>query len=830
MATDSEDRTQNAASVRIDLHVHSKFSKRPSQWVLKKLGCPESFTDPHNIYRIAKAKGMDLVTITDHNTIDGVLEIAHLPDVFISEEITTYFPEDGCKVHVLAYGITERHHGEIQKIRENIFDLAAYLRSERIVHAVAHPLYGVNERLTAAHFEKMLLLFRRFELNGAREAGQNQIVRTIVADLGPEQLDRLAETHAIMPLFPLPWKKQLIAGSDDHSGLNIARSHTRVDGGPTVEGVLAAIAEGRCEPMERSSTPRTLAHNLYGIAYQYYRNRFGLGRYVNRDILLKYLERSLNSDPEAEGGLLSRLQVFWNYRRRPRVSTEISNGLMEMLRQETWRFLRENPALLKPAKPGDPSAEGGDPETRWFDFVNQVSNKVMCSFANHLMGHLSGANVFNIFHTIGAAGGLYTLLAPYFVSFVHFTKDRKMNGEILHRFQDPVAETLGDRAGRTRVAHFTDTFYEVNGVAQTLQQQVEIARRTGKDLTVITCDAADHLDRPGVTNFKPVGRWELPEYPELQVFYPPFLEMLNHCHEQGFTHIHSATPGPIGLAALGIAHILNLPINGTYHTALPQYAQYLTGDSAIEELTWRYTLWYYDQMDAVYVPSRATGDELIAKGLNPEKIRLFPRGIDTARFHPAKRNGVMKKRFGIGGEIVKLLYVGRVSKEKNMPLLAQAFKALLAETQDIHLFIVGDGPYLEEMKRTMAGTPCTFTGYMDGEPLATMYASSDIFVFPSTTDTFGNVVLEAQAAGLPVIVTDQGGPHENMLSDRTGLVVKGDDPESLGRAMRILAGDRGLARSMGASARRYMEDRSFEQAFDETWRMYDEDPARRRAG
>ena len=101
----------------IDVHVHSKYSKRPSQWILKKIGCPECFTEPVDIYQIAKRRGMTHVTIADHNTINGALEIAHLPGTFISEEITTYFPDDGCKVHVLALNITETEHEDIQKIR-----------------------------------------------------------------------------------------------------------------------------------------------------------------------------------------------------------------------------------------------------------------------------------------------------------------------------------------------------------------------------------------------------------------------------------------------------------------------------------------------------------------------------------------------------------------------------------------------------------------------------------------------------------------------------------------------------------------------------------------
>ena len=214
--------------MKIDLHVHSKYSIRPSQWILQKLGCPECFTEPAEVYRIAKERGMDLVTITDHNTISGSLDIAHLPGTFVSEEVTTYFPEDGCKAHVLVYDIDESIHREIFRIRENIFDLVPFLNSQGIVHILAHPLYAVNDKLTIDHFEKFLLLFRNFELNGARDEYQNQSIRLILKTITPATIEKLIDKHGIVPLFPDPWRKNLTGGSDDHSSLNIARQHTRV--------------------------------------------------------------------------------------------------------------------------------------------------------------------------------------------------------------------------------------------------------------------------------------------------------------------------------------------------------------------------------------------------------------------------------------------------------------------------------------------------------------------------------------------------------------------------------------------------------------------------
>ena len=122
------------AAYRVDLHVHSRYSTCPSQWILQKIGCGESYTPPRKIYDIARARGMDYVTITDHDTIDGAMEIAHLPQTFISEEISAYFPDDKCEIHVLAWNITEAQHREITRLRTNIYELAPYLRGQGIAH------------------------------------------------------------------------------------------------------------------------------------------------------------------------------------------------------------------------------------------------------------------------------------------------------------------------------------------------------------------------------------------------------------------------------------------------------------------------------------------------------------------------------------------------------------------------------------------------------------------------------------------------------------------------------------------------------------------------
>lgn len=796
--------------MKIDLHVHSKHSTRPSQWVLQKIGCPESFTEPMKIVRLAREQGMDMVTIADHNTINGALEIAHLPDAFVSVEVTTYFPEDGCKVHILALDIDEKRFAEIQKIRENIFDLTAYLRRENVTHVCAHPLFGVNDRLTPDHVERLLLLFNNLEINGARDNAPNVALRLIAAALRPEDIERMAERQGIEPYGPAPWKKSLTGGSDDHGALNIARIHTEVPGAQTLADFLRGVDQGLSQARGEAARPETMAHNLYAIAYQFYKNKFSLQRYVNKDIFLRFVDRFLGAEETRASSVIDRLQTYWTTRRYLSTRPGDSGRVQDVCRREAARLIHDDPELSRIARLGGPLPEnkGG----LWYRFCTGATNKVLTRFADKLLSNVSGGNLFDIFHTVGSAGALYSMLAPYFLAYTLFHQDRRFSREVL-------ATVLGRPAAREpKVAHFTDTFYEINGVAKTLQRSVVLAARTGKDLTLVTCTPAPGEARPGVRNFAPIGVYDLPEYPQQKIFYPPVLDMLQFAFEEDFTHVHSATPGPIGLAALLVSRLFKLPIHGTYHTQIPQYAHQLTGDTGMEDMAWRYTIWYYNQMDLVYAPSRATADELAERGLPREKIVVYPRGVDTELFHPAKRNGYLK-RHGLEKGLT-LLYVGRISKEKNLHLLAEAFLTLRPKIPSLNLVVVGDGPYRPRMQTLLAGSGAVFTGILEGEDLAACYASSDIFVFPSATDTFGNVVLEAQASGLPVIVTDVGGPRENMQPGATGLVVSAGSAEELTRAVERLALDPQTRAAMAAEGRRIMEPRSFEKAFDQTWSLY----------
>lgn len=784
---------------KADLHIHSKYSDQPTNWLLKKFGCSECFSEPEEIYQTAKKKGMNCVTITDHNDIRGCLEILKYPYTFISCEITSFFPEDDCKFHILTYNISEHQYYEMMKLRYNVYDLREYIIENKIFYSVAHPLYAVNNKLTADVFEKLILLFNTFEINGCRSKQQNDVLKLILDNLTPEIIDNLAQKHNIKP-YGQAWEKTYTAGSDDHTGIKIGTKYTQSDSVSSVKDFLEnIIIEGNFEEKGFNLSPKGLAHNLYSIAYQFYSKKFEIEKFVNKDTSLKIIDKLLTNQKRGEDLISKFILNIRNQTIMAQTNGQelLSNSVINIINRT---MITKHIDIIK-----DVTLE--NIADKWFTVANSNINNGLSHLINYLLNNYKKGNVFDIFHGIGSVGSLYFLIAPYFISYSIFERDKRFANLLKKKFTDDKREV--------KVAHFSDTFYDVNGVAKTLQQSLKIAKKVKKDYTIVTCiDNSDKIKKiEDERVFEPIGKSVMPEYSELNFYYPPFLEMLDYIYNNDFTHLHCATPGPVGLAALSISKILKKPIYGTYHTAFPQYMAYLTNDPTMVSIAWKYMIWFYNQLDVVFVPSKAMKEELASKGIEDSKLKLYPRGVDTQRFRPIAN----KEK-----DVINLLYVGRISKEKNLHVLANAYKKISKEHKNVVLQVVGDGPYREEMFQYLQGTNAVFTGYKQGDELIKLYSGADLFVFPSTTDTFGNVVLEAQACATPVIVTDAGGPMENIIPGESGIIVKGNCDESLYKGIKSLLDKEKLA-AMSEKAFEYLKDRSFEGAFLKTWEFYEEE-------
>jgi len=346
-----------------------------------------------------------------------------------------------------------------------------------------------------------------------------------------------------------------------------------------------------------------------------------------------------------------------------------------------------------------------------------------------------------------------------------------------------------------KVAIFTDTFVpQVNGVARTMGRLAGALSERDISCLVLSPDTGFE-DNRGYDLYFSQG-FKFLVYPECKIALPNFSELCIRLDLFKPDVLHLATEFSMGLCGLKYASRARIPVVGSYHTNLPQYLSYY-GFSFLSVWVWKYLCWFHNQCLKNYCPSKETLKLLSTKGVR--NLDIWGRGVDTALFSPLKRKPSFKVQVGAEDKTV-LLYVGRLAPEKDLDILINAFRILNKYHRGIHLVITGEGPLSASLKRE-APPGVTFTGYLHGEELAEAYASSDIFVFPSTTETYGNVILEAMASGLPVVASYSGGVKENLINFYNGLACRPQSCTDMVMAATALIEHEYLRKNLAAQAR-----------------------------
>ncbi len=339
-----------------------------------------------------------------------------------------------------------------------------------------------------------------------------------------------------------------------------------------------------------------------------------------------------------------------------------------------------------------------------------------------------------------------------------------------------------------RVALVADGVGAMHGVTHTPD---EIRERgvPGFEVEVIGTDP--HVDR----RLSAVAEVEIPFYPDVRVGVPSLPAMVETLADGRYDVLHLCTPGPAGVAAGLIGRIMELPTVGSYHTELASYAGLRSGSEALE-LGVRLALGaFYGQAGHVLSPSADSDAKLVALRIPAERIGRWDRGVDLDRFSPSRRR---PGRFGPDPTRVNVLYAGRLTRERGMGLLADAFEQARSRDPRLHLVLAGGGPEREALAERL-GEHVTCLGWLEGDALASACVSADLFLFASRTDTFGQVVLEAQASGLPVVAVGIGGPAELIADGRSGLALPAERRGDRGGGRRPggIAGGARTARSRG---------------------------------
>jgi len=784
------------ATTRVDLHCHSTASEESRLGVQRAVGLPECATPPEEVYELAKRRGMDFVTITDHDTIDGVLQIADRPDVFVSEELTASFRGQPQAVHVLCYGIAPADHEWLQAHSGDVEECAEYLHGNDIVCALAHPYYTVGAPLTARHRRRLAELFSIWEIrNGARA----------------RELNRPAA------IYTATREGIGIGGSDDHAGVDIGRTFTEAPPAVTPMEFLDHLRAGDVAARGAQGSAAKWAHAAIALATR----ALGYGGMDEG----RQAQAGEAQDPQAQDPRAQDHQAQNPHAQDP----QALNPRMVMLMVQ--RLLREGDVR---------HGQAGN------DLTPEDARRLLRAWLHAVeLDHLDERGLIAHMQDEGFShADLYRRACR-----AHERKLRGAVSEAVHALQEgtdsmgkgsdlmsaatgifegciaaipyaPAAAFLGSekakldsREGETpRVAILADGIGSTHGVTRTIE---EIRQRgvPGFEIEVIGTDA--DVDR----RLSAVAEIDVPFYPGLKIGIPSLTVAVETLAEGRFDAIHVCSPGPVGIAGALVARALRLPLVGSYHTELTAYAALRSQDTRVANAMEEAVRSFYDACDLVLSPSPASDEALERIGVSGQRLARWDRGVDTTRFDPSLR-GQLKLPGGDlrggnpPGDTINVLYAGRITREKGSELLADAFLAARRHDPRLQLVLAGGGPEQEQLRlRERLGEHATFLGWLQGRDLAQVYASADIFLFPSATDTFGQVILEAQASGLPVVAVARGGPLSLVRDGISGLLCE-PDAEALAERVSELAASPLLRRRLTAAGLTAVRERTWEGALE----------------
>jgi glycosyltransferase involved in cell wall biosynthesis len=361
-----------------------------------------------------------------------------------------------------------------------------------------------------------------------------------------------------------------------------------------------------------------------------------------------------------------------------------------------------------------------------------------------------------------------------------------------------------------KIAIFTDTYLpQINGVARTYQRLIAYLANQGIGVKLFapagvtgTAMETDHT----ITRFMSCSFFL---YPECQLSFPNYLAVDRELDGFRPDLIHIATPFLMGLTGLKYANSHSVPKVAVFHTNFPKYLEYY-GAPWFKKIAWRFLRWFHCQVDHTFCPSTDTIRLLNRHGIR--KLSIWRRGVDQNLFNPAWRSLEFRRRHALDAKTV-LLYVGRLAPEKDVDVLLKALEVANGFCRKLHLLVAGDGPIRQKLQQ-MSPSNVSFLGYLSGEELSQAYASADIFVCPSVTETFGNVILEAMASSLPVIAPLAGGIKENLLPGTTGLDCLPRNHFSMASAIIRMTNESGLRAVLAEQALEHARNQSWDTVFN----------------
>lgn len=353
-----------------------------------------------------------------------------------------------------------------------------------------------------------------------------------------------------------------------------------------------------------------------------------------------------------------------------------------------------------------------------------------------------------------------------------------------------------------RIGLVSDTYApQVNGVTTVVRRIATLLRAEGHDATVVApryplTEPVEPRRDPDPNELR-IPSVALPVYRDIRLALPHFRDIAQFFDAARPDVVHVHTEGALGLAGRHYALHRHLPLVTTFHTNFPQYSRHY-GLGVLEPLVWRWLQWFHRPAVVTFTPGQGVRDELVRRGLR--RATVWGRGVDTQFFHPTRRDASWRRWLTGGEDTPIVLHVGRLAREKNLDVLIDAWLLARAALGPRALFVVaGEGPLARRIEERLPFV--RLLGFLPRPDLAKIYASADLCVFPSHTETCGLVALEAMASGVPVIAADAGGFRESVRSGVSGLLVAPRDPRAYAAAITALIQDAPRRLALGAAAR-----------------------------
>jgi glycosyltransferase involved in cell wall biosynthesis len=809
-------RYQRSESLRIDLHCHDHNSDVPDELWGRILRLPESWLKTSKLVKCLQGNGSDVITITNHNNARSCWKLMEKGiDVLSGAEFTCFFPEHDLYVHVLAYGFTPQQESVLNRKRTDVYCFLRYAAEHDIPVILPHPLYFYtsNRGITPELFEKFALMFQRFEvLNGHRDVWQSVLTLNWAQGLTEEKLQRYSRKHGLDPadfgVNPAR-SKVLTGGSDDHMGLCAGQCGSQLwvpdlaqrrQQTPLSKLALEAIRAGHMAPFGDVGESERLTIAVLDYFSQ------GATRIEDPGLLRMLFHRGELKDKIACFAIVNALLELKKSKKTQMFISFVHDALHG--KKPDWIVRWNVPAdykfcIAQLERIADSRKQS--PE-RFSETVSEAIAVLFTGLSNLIIKRLGNAapaltdmllddlstesltRRFEVPSQISAlfapassgktAGGLSiaelvdSLAFPAVVSLV-LAGAQAISTQALYKnrpFLNEFARSIGRNHHPQRALYLTDTLRDKNGVSSSLSAKLKEIQRSDLPVDFLIC----HPDAPAESHLhtvRPLTEFSFPKLAEQVFRVPDLLEIARVFYRGGYDRVVCSTEGPMVLAALLLKHMFNVPVYFFMHTDWLDFVKHTTDLNKHERDRIRRVLRaLYHQFDGVFVLNSdhrdwLTGHEM---GLPPESVHLTAHHTEppVASVMPVRKSELFA---GATPATPVLFMAGRISKEKGVLELPEILRRARLAIPDLQIVIAGSGPAEKELREALPDAH--FTGWVSRERIMQLYAGLDLFVFPSQFDTFGNVILEAFAQGMPVVAYNSKGPKDIIQDGRNGYLV-----------------------------------------------------------